>query len=154
MGGIFPGSPSLAEFWRIVEQGRDTCRPVPAGRWPLNSEAILSATPGAPDAVFTNRGCFVEDFTPDYFLPGVSRAIAESLDPMVHLLVHAGRAAFAEARTDRLQSNRAGVIIGNVALPSAGSSALCDESSRRCSSSGSSVGKAGRLFWQLRSIAT
>ncbi|MBI3372079.1 MAG: type I polyketide synthase [Betaproteobacteria bacterium] len=127
MGGIFPGSPTLEDFWHIVEQGRDTCRPVPAGRWPLNSEAVQNATAGAPDAVFTDRGCFVEGFAPELSVPGLSRETAASLDPMVHLLVHAGRAAFAGARTENLDRNGVGVVIGNIALPSAGASALCDE---------------------------
>ena len=61
MGGIFPGASSLAEFWRLIEEGRDACRPVPAGRWLLDPEAIQSAAPGTADAVLTNRGCFIDD---------------------------------------------------------------------------------------------
>ena len=126
MGGVFPGAQSLAQFWDLVEQGRDTCRPVPAGRWLLAPELIRSAAPGAADAVFTDRGCFIEGYTPDFAATGLPRDIAEALDPAFHMLVAAGQAAFAQARTDALDRSRVGVIIGSIALPTEGSSALCD----------------------------
>jgi len=116
MGGVFPGASSLEEFWRIVEQGRDTCRAVPAGRWLLNPDAILSTTPGTADSVLTNRGCFIEDSSP-----------AGELDPMFQLLIRAGRAAFTYARTETLDRSDIGIILGNIALPTAGVSALSDE---------------------------
>ena len=116
MGGVFPGASSLEEFWRIVERGHDTCRTVPAGRWALTPEAILSTTPGTADSVLTNRGCFVEDATP-----------AGELDPMFQLLMRAGQAAFANARTETLDRSSIGLIVGNIALPTAGVSALADE---------------------------
>ncbi len=126
MGGVFPGAQSLAQFWDLVEQGRDTCRPVPAGRWLLAPERIRNTAPGAPDAVFTDRGCFIEGFSPDFAATGLPRDIAEALDPAFHLLVAAGQAAFAQARTETLDRSRVGVIIGSIALPTEGSSALCD----------------------------
>lgn len=127
MGGVFPGAPCLADFWDLVERGRDTCGSVPPGRWLLDSNLIRSAAPGASDAVFTDRGCFIEGFTPDFAASGLPREIAESLDPAFHLLVSAGQAAFAQARTGMLERSGVGVIIGSIALPTAGSSALCDE---------------------------
>jgi len=116
MGGVFPGASSLAEFWHLIERGHDTCRPVPAGRWLLDPGAILSAAPGAPDTVLTNRGCFIED-----------PSLAGELDPMFQLLIRAGQAAFADARTGNLNRSDVGVILGNIALPTEGASALSDE---------------------------
>jgi len=116
MGGVFPGAPALADFWRLIEEGRDACRPVPAGRWLLDADAIRSAVPGTPDAVLTQRGCFIEDPSLD-----------GELDPMVQLLIRAGQAAFAEARTDNLKRSDVGVVLGNIALPTAAASALGDE---------------------------
>ncbi len=127
MGGVFPGATSLADFWKVVEQGRDTCKSVPRGRWPLDPTLIRSAISGAPDSVLTDRGCFVEGFTPDFSTSGLSRSNAESLDPAFHFLVSAGQSAFAQARTQSLDRSRVGVIVGSIALPTAGSSALCDE---------------------------
>jgi acyl transferase domain-containing protein/3-hydroxymyristoyl/3-hydroxydecanoyl-(acyl carrier protein) dehydratase len=116
MGGVFPGASSLADFWRLIEEGRDTCRTVPAGRWLLDPEAIQCPVPGTPDAVLTNRGCFIEDLS-----------LAGELDPMFQLLIRAGRAAFADARTENLKRGDVGVVLGNIALPTADASALADE---------------------------
>ncbi len=127
MGGIFPGASTLADFWRLIEQGGDTCRPVPAGRWLLEPELIQSAVPGAPDAVATLRGCFIEAYPSAFIAAGLPHESAGPLDPMFHLLLHAGRMAYAAARTEKLEKNRVGIILGNIALPTAGAAALCDE---------------------------
>ena len=116
MGGVFPGAASLADFWRLIEQGRDSCRPAPVGRWLLDPAAIHSATPGAPDTVLSNRGFFIED-----------PSLVGELDPMFQLLMRAGQAAFAEARTGNLKRSQIGVVLGNIALPTAGACALADE---------------------------
>ncbi len=116
MGGVFPGASSLEDFWRLIEAGRDACRAVPAGRWLLDAQANQGQIPGTPDSVLTDRGCFIEDPT-----------LAGELDPMFQLLLRAGQAAFADARTDKLERGKVGVILGNIALPTAGASALCDE---------------------------
>ena len=116
MGGVFPGASSLADFWRLIEEGRDTCRPVPAGRWMLDPQTIQSSAPGAPDSVLTNCGCFIEDPSLD-----------GELDPMFQLLIRAGQAAFADARTGHLNRGNVGVVLGNIALPTAAVSALSDE---------------------------
>ncbi|MDA0225798.1 MAG: beta-ketoacyl synthase N-terminal-like domain-containing protein, partial [Proteobacteria bacterium] len=116
MGGVFPGAGSLDQFWQIVEQGRDTSRPVPSGRWPLDTASVLSAAPGATDAVLTDRGCFVDD-----------PALAGELDPVFQLLLLAGKSAFEDCRSERLDRSKVGIILGNIALPTTGASALADE---------------------------
>ena len=100
MGGVFPGAPTLADFWKRVEAGLDACGPVPAGRWLLDPALIRNTAHGVPDAVFTDRGCFIEGFTPNLALTGLPREVAATLDPAFHLLLAAGHAAFAQARTD------------------------------------------------------
>ena len=116
MGGVFPGASTLADFWRLIEEGRDTCRPVAPGRWLLDPQSIQNPVAGAPDAVLTDRGCFIED-----------PSLAGELDPMFQLLLRAGQAAFADARTEKLERGAVGVILGNIVLPTVGASALCDE---------------------------
>lgn len=116
MGGIFPGASSLAEFWRLIEEGRDACRPVPAGRWLLDPASIRNPAPGAADSVLADRGCFIED-----------ASLGGKLDPMFQLLIRAGQAAFAEARTDALKRGAIGVVLGNIALPTTAVAALSDE---------------------------
>ncbi|MFM9970034.1 MAG: beta-ketoacyl synthase N-terminal-like domain-containing protein, partial [Burkholderiales bacterium] len=126
MGGVFPGAPTLADFWRVVEAGRDTCREVPAGRWLLDPQTIVNSTPGVPDAVFTTRGCFVDPFDVEP-IPGIPDEIAATLDPNFQLLLFAGRSAFAQVKTQTLDRSRVGVILGNLALPTSSCSSLSDQ---------------------------
>ena len=127
MGGVFPGAPTLDDFWRLVQDGGDACRPVPHDRWLLDPDSIVNPTPGAADAVLTRRGCFIESRTDEFALAGLSTEASSSLDPNFHLLLQAGRAAFADARTASIDRSRVGVILGNLALPTSSCSALSDE---------------------------
>ena len=63
--GIFPGGRTLADFWRNIERGVDASQPVPSGRWVLDPHTISSSGPIAPDHVYTDRGCFIEEFQLD-----------------------------------------------------------------------------------------
>ena len=127
MGGVFPGARSLDEFWQIIAAGRDTSRPAPTGRWRLNSADILHPTPGTHDRVYTDRACFIEDFTLDPAGLAIDRDLLAQLDPVVHLLLAAGRDAFASAKTSSLDRARIGVTLGHIALPTESSSKLCEE---------------------------
>jgi acyl transferase domain-containing protein/3-hydroxymyristoyl/3-hydroxydecanoyl-(acyl carrier protein) dehydratase len=127
MGGVFPGARSLDEFWQIIATGRDTSRPAPAGRWRLNPADILHPTPGTPDRVYTDRACFIEGFSLDPAGLALDRDLLAQLDPVVHLLLTAGRDAFASAKTTSLDRARIGVTLGHIALPTESSSKLCEE---------------------------
>ena len=127
MSGVFPGAQSLEDFWLLVEQGRDMCRTVTPGRWILDPASVRSATPGLMDSVFTTRGGFCEDFVPDFSASTLPPHLSRALDPMFHMLIHAGKSAFASAKTTHLDRSRIGVIVGNIALPTSGASKLADE---------------------------
>ncbi len=127
MGGVFPGARTLEEFWRIVERGIDTSKSVPPGRWILDSREIQSTEVNAPDRVYTDRACFIENFQLDRAGLQLDPTLLDSLDPSVHLLLEAGRNAFQSARNETVDRNRIGVILGNIALPTSGSSALCEQ---------------------------
>jgi PfaB family protein len=127
LGGVFPGARSLDEFWQIIAAGRDTSRPAPAGRWRLNPADILHPTPGTPDRVYTDRACFIEGFSLDPTGLAIDRDLLAQLDPVVHLLLAAGRDAFASAKTNSLDRSRIGVTLGHIALPTESSSKLCEE---------------------------
>jgi acyl transferase domain-containing protein/3-hydroxymyristoyl/3-hydroxydecanoyl-(acyl carrier protein) dehydratase len=127
LGGIFPNARTLDDYWRIISKGVDTSRPVPQGRWILNPAEIQNATPGAPDSVYTDRACFIEDFHLDPSGLLLPEGLAESLDPSVQLLLEAGRSAFASAQMAKVDRRRIGVILGNIILPTDASSALCEQ---------------------------
>lgn len=122
--GVFPGGRTLADFWSTIERGVDTSRTVPPDRWVLDPRAISGAGPIAPDRVYTDRGCFVEEFQLDPAGLNLSARWLQDLDPSFHLLLEAGRGALASARGKRADARRTGIVLGNISLPTTASSAL------------------------------
>ncbi len=129
MGGIFPGAQNPEQFWQGVLAGRSQSREVPAGRWPLATADAYdpATTPPKPDKVYSKRGCFVDPFTCDIEGLRISREQLDRLDPMFHLLLHAGKAAWQDTVTRHINPARTGIIIGNIVLPTDASSAITDE---------------------------
>ncbi|MBI1372368.1 MAG: type I polyketide synthase [Phycisphaera sp.] len=126
IGGVFPGSDTPDALWRHVVAARDLATEPPAGRWALPVDEAYSPTL-APDKVNSRRMCFVDGVTLDHSGLDIDADLVRQLDPMFHLVLHAGRAAWLDAVTDALDRSRVGVIIGNIALPTDTSSALADE---------------------------
>ncbi len=125
LGAVFPGARNLQDFWRIVEGGVDTSRSVPAGRWVLDPKEIQSNTT-APDRVYTDRGCFIEDFQLDRTGLNLPAELLANVDLSVHLLLEAGRNALNNADLKGEDLERIGVVMGNIALPTEGSSDLSE----------------------------
>jgi PfaB family protein len=126
IGGIFPDAPDLDSFWNCIRDGRSAARQVPDGRWQLSADEAFSPEIGAADRVYSRTGCFIDELPSAATLPGLALdpSVLEGLDPLFHLLVHAGKRAFDDGITARLDRSRVGVIIGNLALPSETSATL------------------------------
>jgi PfaB family protein len=117
IGGIFPGSPDLTRFWANIEAGVASTREVPPDRWLLNPLDAFDPRVALPDHVYSTRGCFVEGFELDPEGLDVDRDLLGRLDPMFHLALHAGRAAWHDAQTAEVDRSRVGVVFGNIVLP-------------------------------------
>jgi acyl transferase domain-containing protein/3-hydroxymyristoyl/3-hydroxydecanoyl-(acyl carrier protein) dehydratase len=126
MGGVFPGASNLVEFWDNIQAARDCAQEVPDDRWLLDKKDVY-AREVSPDKVNSIRGCFVDSFTLDPEGLDIDKAILARLDPMFHLLLHAGRQAWEDTVTEKLERKRVGVIIGNIVLPTDTASAIADE---------------------------
>lgn len=126
IGGVFPGAHVLDQFWDNIVDARDLSREPPPGRWLLPLAEIWHSRQ-APDKVYSRRACFVNEFPVDLDGLDIDRAFFESLDHMYRLLLHAGKAAWFDAVTTDIDRERAGVIIGNIALPTDAASNLADE---------------------------
>jgi len=126
LGGVLPGAPTLDEFWSVVESGVDTASDPPPGRWCLNVERAYSKDQAQPDRVHSRRACFVRDFEFDAQGIDLPAELVESLDPMVHLALHAGQQAWRDAVTEGVDPARVGVMLGNIVLPTASASAMAD----------------------------
>ncbi len=127
IGGIFPRSATIEQFWANVENGIDTAREAPPDRWILAPADAFDPHPGTPDRTYSLRGCFIEDFQLNADGLALERGLLARLDPMVHLALHAGRQAWQDAVTKQLDPRRVGVILGNIALPTDSASAWTRE---------------------------
>ncbi len=126
IGGVFPGARDLDEFWQNILDAKDTAIDVGADRWRLNSDDLYSPNLEA-DKVNSRRACLIQDFefNPDGF--NVDADLLNRLDPMYQILLHAGRDAWLDAKTDLINKERVGIIIGNIVLPTESSSLFSDE---------------------------
>ncbi len=128
LGGVFPGAADLNRFWEIIEQGTDTSSVVPAGRWALAPEDVVDTSGILPDKVYTDRGCFIQDYALDLDGLEISREFVAGLDEVCRLLLYAGRQAWLDTHShEAINRQRTGIIIGNIALPTTGASALGEE---------------------------
>ena len=120
IGGIFPDAPDLARFWDNIRLAKSAARIVPEGRWHIPVEAAYHPEVGKADHVYSKHGCFIEEIPSLDTLSGLAPGFEPpaGLDPLFHLLIHAGKRAFDDGITEPLDRSRIGVIIGNLALPS------------------------------------
>jgi len=126
IGGIFPDAPELDRFWQNIITGHSAAREVPPDRWAVPADSVFAPEIAARDKVYSRRGCFVSAIPRVVPAPG-EPVIPTGLDPLFHLLLHAGRQAFYDGITGPVERSRVGVIIGNLALPSEKSSLLARE---------------------------
>jgi acyl transferase domain-containing protein/3-hydroxymyristoyl/3-hydroxydecanoyl-(acyl carrier protein) dehydratase len=123
LGGLFPGSADPEGFWRSVAAAVDTAREPPPGRWLIPPDAAHHPEPARPDHVHSHKACFLDAVPLDPAGLPFDPEWLDGLDPSLHLVLHAGRRAWADARTERLDRRRVGVILGHIALPTERASA-------------------------------
>ncbi|NOX58353.1 MAG: acyltransferase domain-containing protein [Planctomycetes bacterium] len=126
LGGVFPSAPTLDEFIRLILEGTDTSRDVPAGRWIADSKLICSPTL-AEDRPYHARGCYIDDFSLDASGLALPADLLGTLDPTFHFALHACRSAFADGRTASIDRDRIGVVLATIALPTDATSSLTRE---------------------------
>ena len=117
IAGLFPGGATLEEFWDNIRRGVDSTSEVPDGRWLIEPAEAYDSRIAQADCVYSTRGGFVP---PARFDPGdlrIDGIAVSTLDPVFQLALHVARAAWADAKTERIASDRAGVILGNIVLP-------------------------------------
>ena len=127
IGGIFPNAPTLDAFWQNIERGVSAAREVPDGRWPLPLAEIYHPQRGLIDHVYSKRGCYITEFALDAAGLNLAPTLIAQLDPVFHLALHAARAALHDANLTEAERRTAGVILGNIALPTETMSAMTAE---------------------------
>ena len=112
----FPGdADSPDRFWRLLRDGVDATRDVPAGRWDV--DGYFDPDPDAPGKMYVRRGGFlgedeIEMFEPEMF--GITPREAEALDPQQRLLLEVTWEALESAgiAPDSLAGTATGVFVG------------------------------------------
>ncbi|MFE8599877.1 SDR family NAD(P)-dependent oxidoreductase [Archangium violaceum] len=113
IGCRFPGAPEPDAYARLLDEGRDATREVPADRWDV--DAYYDPDPDAPGKIYTRRGGFldsVDGFDPAFF--GISPREARAMDPQQRLLLEVCWEALEHAglAPSRLRERHVGVFVG------------------------------------------
>ncbi len=115
MGCRFPGGANdPAAFWRLLSEGRDAVRTVPADRWDV--DAFYDANPDTVGKTYTRQAGFldvpVDGFDAAFF--GITPREAASMDPQQRLLLETCWEALEDAGQDAeaLSGSRTGVFVG------------------------------------------
>jgi len=124
IGGMFPGALTLDQFWANVRDCVDATSDVPPGRWLIEPERAFDPRTAMADRVYSIRGGFIDRPQLDPHGLDLDRSDFERLDPVFHLALYVARQAWSDARTDRVDRRRAGVVFGNIVLPTETASAL------------------------------
>ncbi len=112
IGCRVPGAHGPEAFWRLLVNGQEAIRPVPADRW--DTAALLDADPDAPGAVGRVGGFLddVREFDAAFF--NVSAPEAAHMDPQQRLLAETAWEAFEDAGLPMtaLEGSKTAVVIG------------------------------------------
>ena len=130
MSGLFPDALDLDTFWQNIIRKTDATSDVPENRWIVKPD--LMYTPDlVPDKAISKRACLINNFhlNPDGL--SVDAALLKELDPLYHLVLHAGRNALLcvkpNAKTKKSDRKKTGVILSAIALPTDTSSLITRE---------------------------
>src|SRR5712691_922818 len=110
LGGLFPGAADLDQFWANVAAGVDASTDVPRGRWALDPDAVLASGTAVPDRVPTSRGYYIDQIPIESDGLNISSEFLGRLDPVFHLIVSAGKRAWADAVTRSIDRARVGIV--------------------------------------------
>ena len=113
IGCRFPAAASPDAYWRLLRDGVDAIREVPAERW--DARAVYHPDASVPGKSITRWGGFldqVDRFDPFFF--GISPGEAERMDPQQRLLLEVAHESFEDAGCPmrRLAGSDTGVFVG------------------------------------------
>ena len=125
MGCMFPGAANIERFWSLICSASSVARQAPRERWPDHPQTFVNEQLTA-DKIVSSRGCFVDPLPP-FSAPTLNGLDTSGLDPLFHLLLHAGHQAWNDAVTEDVNRSKCGVILGQIVLPSETLSNWSDE---------------------------
>ncbi|MBL7207256.1 MAG: hypothetical protein ISS67_01855, partial [Desulfobacterales bacterium] len=131
MAGVFPGAPDIDIFWHNITNKVDSACEVPENRWLVDPDDIYSAHP-LPDKAISKRACLIssdilQSIKSDHTGINIDKDLLKNLDPLYHLVLHAGSKAFSSFTTSSINKDHIGIILAAIALPTDSSSFITQE---------------------------
>jgi len=127
IGGIFPKAADLDSFWRLIAEGHRSSRRIPDDRWPVKPDRIHDHGEAVRDRTRSIHACLLDplNFDPDAF--NLDPELVSELDPLFHLTLMAGHAAYNDQTGQLPNPEKTSVILGNIALPTESLSAWTNQ---------------------------
>ena len=116
LGCIFPGATDPDQFWSLISNAENVSSQPPVDRWPGPAKEFCQEQLTA-DKIISSRAGYV-DYIPPIEPSTLKGLDTTGLDPLFHLLLHAGHQAWNNAVTDSINRSQCGVILGQIVLPS------------------------------------
>ena len=113
LGCRFPGAPSPQTFWKLLREGSDAVREVPADRWDVNS--LYDPDPNSPGKMISRRGGFLDNADQfDWRAFRIPPREAKYMDPQHRLLLEVAWEALEDAGLplESVAGSRTGVFMG------------------------------------------
>ena len=123
MAGLFPQASDLKRFWQNIINKVDATHEVPPGRWSVPPDYAYTSKL-RPDKAYSKRCCLITDFDFESGGIDIDKRLLAALDPLYHMVLHAGRQALAGIPPRSLSPDRTGAILAAIALPTEVSSAV------------------------------
>jgi len=113
IGGMFPKSPGIYDYWRLLFNGIDAIGDIPDSHW--SPEDYYDDDPKAEDRVYVSRGGFLDpvDFDPTEF--GIPPAVLEATDTSQLLGLMVAKQVFNDAgygMESNFNHHRTSVVLG------------------------------------------
>jgi len=113
MGALFPRSPGLNDYWRLIVNGNDAISEVPSSHW--SAQDYYDPDPKRPDHVYCTRGGFLSPFSFDPTEFGIPPASLEATDTSQLLGLVVAKMTLEDAgygNGRKFDKDRASVILG------------------------------------------
>ena len=113
LGCRLPGAPSPQAFWKLLREGTDAIREVPADRWDVNS--LHDPDPNSPGKMISRRGGFLDNVDQfDWRAFRIPPREAKYMDPQHRLLLEVAWEALEDAGLplESVKGSRTGVFMG------------------------------------------